>query len=166
MTDIKTREAAAIAAALLLARLAHLRFDCDPSAPMLPFRNYLHASGARLLLVPSIERAGDDNAVIGAAVQRLGHDALVVRAAGRAAADIRCEVALATEQPICSAPLQLWLGAGGSVHLVAEQMDATSYELSAYGLRGRKSPPWTGGADREAGLLRGRLAFARVLEGC
>ena len=82
MTDVKTREAAAIAAALLLARLAQLRFAREPDAPMPPFGNCLRSTAAHLLLVPSVAPVRSDNAAIGAAADQLGYDALVMRVVG------------------------------------------------------------------------------------
>lgn len=165
MTDKQPREAAAIAAALLVARLAGWRFERDRYAPVLPVTNCLHARAAHLLLVPSVAPVGSDNAVIAAAAERLGCDALVVRAAGRDPADISFDVVLAGEPGAWSTPLALWVDADGAAHLVLDAPDTTSVELLPTGLRGRKSPPWSSDAEREAGLRRGQAELARVLEG-
>ena len=166
MTDTKTREAVAITAALLLARLAQLRFDSDPGAPMLPFRNYLYADSAGLLLVPTIEPVGRDNAMIDAAVELHGHDALVVRAAGRDPTDITFDVVLAGEPTAWSTPLSLWLSASGAVYLLLNVPDTTIFALQRTGLRDCKSPPWVDDIERVAGLLRGQRELTRALEGC
>ena len=62
MTHYST-EAAAIAAALMVARLAGLRFerDLDTSMLMPSVGNYLHARTARLVLVPSTVSNGKLN---------------------------------------------------------------------------------------------------------
>ena len=164
MHDNKTREAAAIVAALLLARLAQLRFERDPDAPMLPFGNYLQAPAAHLLLVPSVARAGSDNAPISAAAEQLGYDARGGRAGGRDPGDISFDVVLADEPAAWTMPLQLWVGAEGAAHLVLDIPDTTSFALLPSGLRGCKSPPWSNHLERDAGLQRGRRELARVLE--
>ena len=165
MIDTKTREAAAIAAALLLARLAPLRFERDAALPTLTFGNYLHAGAARLLLVPSIEAAGSDNAAIGAAVEAFGQDALVVRAGGAEAADVSFDVLLAAQPGAWSTPLRLWLGEDGAVHLALDAPGTTAYALTRFGLNASSITPWGSRAGRDAGFERGQSELARVLEG-
>lgn len=165
MDDLKIREAAAIAAALLLARLAQLRFERDPDAPVLPFGRYLHARDAGLLLVPSIGTAERDLGEIGAAMTALGCDALVTRAGGRGVDNVRFQVGLHGEELFWTAPLRLWLGAGAPAHFTPDEPGDTTFALLRVGLRGCEVPPWDDEVDREAGLALGRDELARVLEG-
>jgi hypothetical protein len=95
MTHYST-EAAAIAAALMVARLAGLRFerDLDTSMPMPSVGNYLHARTARLVLVPSTVSNGSDVAAVGEVMAAFGCDALVARADGADAASVRFTIGL------------------------------------------------------------------------
>ena len=165
MTDTKTCEAAAIATTLLLARLAPLRFESETVVPTLSFGNYLHAGAAHLLLVPSIEAAGSDNAAIGAAVEAFGQDALVVRAGGSKADDISFDVILAAQPGAWSTPLKLWLGEDGGLHLVLVAPGTTFYALTRFGLNASSIAPWGSRAERDAGYERSQRELTRVLEG-
>lgn len=159
----KTREAAAIMAALMLARLAHLRFDCDVARPVLPLHGYLHASAAKLMLVPAISAPADE--LLDDAVTALGADALVVHAAGRDAADINFKAVMRGAKLFRTARLRLWLGSGAPAHFIPDDPTDTSIALLRVGLRGCEVPPWNDEDDRRAGLALGLAELTRVLEG-
>ncbi|WP_174278313.1 hypothetical protein [Sphingomonas bacterium] len=159
----KTREAAAITVALMLARMAGLRFERDPNAPVIPLRHYLHAQAASLLLVPAVATPCRD--LLNEAVQAHDADALVIRAAGRDAADLSFGVVLRGQRLFRAAPLRLWLGAGAPAHLVPDDPADTSFALLRVGLRGCEVPPWDDERDRAAGLALGLAELTRVLEG-
>ena len=159
----KIKEAAAIAAALMLARMAHLRFERDPDAPVLPLRHYLHARGASLLLVPAVTKPCRE--LVDEAVLAHDADALVIRAAGREAADLSFGVVLRGQRLFRAAPLRLWLGAGAAAHLVPDDPADTGFALLRVGLRGCEVPPWDDERDREAGLALGLAELTRSLEG-
>ncbi|WP_174279100.1 hypothetical protein, partial [Sphingomonas bacterium] len=108
----ETREAAAIVVALMLARMAGLRFERDPGAPVMPLRHYLHAQAASLLLLPAV--ATPCRELVNEAVLAHDADALIVRAATRSAADLSFGVVLRGQQMFRAAPLRLWLGAGAA----------------------------------------------------
>ena len=160
----KTCEAAAIAAALMLAQMAKLRFERDPEAPVSRLRRYLHAPAARLLLVPAVETPCRD--LVDEAVLAHDADALIVRAAGRKAGDLSFGVVL--RQPphlFHAASLRLWLGAAAAAHLVPDDPADTTVALLRLGLRPCEVPPWDDERDRQAGLALGLTELTRVLEG-
>ncbi|MFS0773017.1 hypothetical protein [Sphingomonas sp. 1P08PE] len=162
-TSRQTREAAAIAAALMVARLARLRFDRQPDGPTLPLGNYLLADDARLLLVPSVGESNTDADAVRAAMHQLGHDALMVRAGGRRPQDIRFQVGLSQPTTFWSAPLRLWIGGDAPAHFIADEREDTAFALLRAGLRGCEVAPWSSEADRAAGLLLGNCLLADVL---
>lgn len=160
----KICEAAAIAAVLMLARMAELRFERDPEVRVSPLRQYLHAPAARLLLVPAVAMPCRD--LVDEAVLAHDADALIVQAAGRDAGDLSFGVVL--RQPprlFHAAPLRLWLGAGAAAHLVPEDPADTVVALLRVGLRACEVPPWDDERDRQAGLALGLAELTRVLEG-
>ena len=160
----KTCEAAAIAAVLMLAQMAKLRFERDPSAPVAPLRRYLHAPAVRLLLVPAVETPCRD--LVDEAVLAHDADALIVGAAGRDAGDLSFGVVL--RHPPClfhAAPLKLWLGAGAAAHLVPDDPADAVIALLRVGLRACEVPPWDDERDRQGGLALGLTELTRVLEG-
>lgn len=159
----KTCEAAAIAATLMLAQLAELRFKRDPDAPVMPLRHYLHARTARLLLVPAVRTPSRD--LVDEAVLAHDADALIVRAAGRGAGDISFGVTMCASRLFRAAPLRLWLGAGAAAHLVPNDPADTAFALLRIGLRACEVPPWDDERDRQGGLALGTAELTRVLEG-
>ena len=159
----KTREAAAITVALMLARMAGLRFERDPDASVVALRHYLHAQAASLLLVPAV--ATPCRELVDEAVLAHDADALVIRPAGRNAADLSFGVVLRQQPSFRAAPLRLWLGAGAPAHLVPDDPAETSVALLRVGLRGCEVPPWDDEQDRAAGLALGLAELTRVLDG-
>ena len=160
----KTCEAAAIAAALMLAEMAALRFERDPKAPTTPLRHYLHAPAARLLLVPAVEAPCHD--LVDEAVLAHDADALIARATGRNASDLSFGVVLRHPPRLFhAAPLKLWLGAGAAAHFVPDDPAETSIALLRVGLRACEVPPWDDEHDRQGGLALGLAELTRVLEG-
>lgn len=164
MTDYKIREAAAIAAALMLARMAQLRFLRDPRAPMMPLGSYLHAPAVNLLLVPSITEPSRE--LVDDAVLALDADALVVCAARRDASSITFNAVLRGLRPFRVSSMRLWLGAGAAAHFLPDDPADPCVALLRAGLRGCEVRPWDDEADREAGLALGRQELTRGLEGC
>jgi hypothetical protein len=163
MTDIKTREAAAIAAALLLARLAQLRFARNSNAPVCPPAHYLHSGAAQLLLVPCVEEPRRDQ--LDEAMTAHDADALLVQAIGRNAEDIGFRAVMRAPLPFWSEPASLWLGGDAPAHLVPASGTGPVFALMHVGLRGCEVQPWVDEADRDAGLELGRRELVRVLEG-
>lgn len=164
-TSRQTREAAAIAAALMVARLARLRFDRQPDGPTLPLGNYLLAGDARLLLVPSVGESSTDTEAVRPAMHQPGHDALIVRASGGRPQDIRFQVGLARSTTFWSAPLRLWIGGDAPAHFIADEREDTAFVLLRAGMHGCEVALWSSEADRTAGLLLGNCLLADVLGG-
>lgn len=160
-----SNEAAAIAAALMVARLAALRFEPDVDVPMLKVRNYLHARTARLLLVPSTLSDGSDAAAVGEVMAAFGCDALVARADGADARRARFTVGLHGHRLFWSAPTRLWLGAAAPAHFVPNHPDDTVFALFSVGLRGCEVPPWSSDEEREDGFALGADALAALMAG-
>ena len=166
MTHYST-EAAAIAAALMVARLAGLRFerDLDTSMLMPSVGNYLHARTARLVLVPSTVSNGSDVAAVGEVMAAFGCDALVARADGADAASVRFTIGLHGHRLFWSAPAKLWLGAGAPAHFVPNHPVDTVFALFSVGLRGCEVPPWSSDEEREDGFALGADALAPLMAG-
>jgi hypothetical protein len=160
-----SNEAAAIAAALMVARLAALRFEPDLDVPMSRVRNYLHARTARLLLVPSIVSDGSDVADVGEVMAAFGCDALVGRADGADTTSVRFTVGLHGHRLFWSMPARLWLGAGAPAHFVPNHPDDTVFALFSVGLRGCEVPPWSSDEEREDGFALGADALAALMAG-
>jgi hypothetical protein len=160
-----SNEAAAIAAALMVARLAALRFEPDLDVPMSRVRNYLHARTARLLLVPSIVSDGSDVADVGEVITAFGCDALVGRADGADTTSVRFTVGLHGHRLFWSMPARLWLGAGAPAHFVPNHPDDTVFALFSVGLRGCEVPPWSSDEEREDGFALGADALAALMAG-
>lgn len=116
MMNKEIREAAAIAAVLMLARLVETRCQQEPGMPLLPFGNFLRSGAARLLLVPTIDDQQADKLL--EAMQTHRCDALVVRADSDGG--MRFRVGLRATRPFISGSLWLWLGTGAAVHLVSD----------------------------------------------
>jgi hypothetical protein len=160
-----SNEAAAIAAALMVARLAALRFEPDLDVPMSRVRNYLHARTARLLLVPSIVSDGSDVADVGEVMAAFGCDALVGRADGADTTSVRFTVGLHRHRLFWSMPARLWLGAGAPAHFVPNHPGDTVFALFSVGLRGCEVPPWSSDEEREDGFALGADALAALMAG-
>jgi hypothetical protein len=158
-----SNEAAAIAAALMVARLAALRFEPDLDVPMLKVRNYLYARTARLLLVPSTLSDGSDAAVVGEVMAAFGCDALVARVDGADATSARFTVGLHGHRLFWSATARLWLGAGAPAHFVPSHPDDTVFALFSVGLRGCDVPPWSSDEDCDDGFALGADALAALM---
>ena len=155
--------AAAIAAALMVARLAALRFEPDLDVPMSRVRNYLHARTARLLLLPSIVSDGSDVADVGEVMAAFGCDALVGRADGADTTSVRFTVGLHGHRLFWSMPARLWLVAGAPAHFVPNHPDDTVFALFSVGLRGCEVPPWSSDEDRDDGFALGADALAALM---
>jgi hypothetical protein len=163
---IKTLEAVAIAAALTPARLAGLRFPVDPDAgPMLTtrLRHYLHASAARLLIVPAIVPPARRD--VEELVRAYDTDVLIALASRDSVDDITFAVMLAGNDPVYSSGLKLFLGAGASCHFVPPEPGSTCFALRPVGLRGCECAPWDSEVDRRAGLVDGRALLSGIFAG-
>lgn len=163
---IKTLEAVAIAAALAPARLAGLRFPVDPDAGPMPttrLRHYLHASAARLLIVPAI--APPARRDVEELVRAYDTDVLIALASRDHVDDITFAVMLAGNDPVYSSGLSLFLGAGASCHFVPPEPGSTSFALLPAGLRGCECAPWDSEVDRRAGLADGRALLSGIFAG-
>lgn len=158
-----SNEVAAIAAALMVARLAALRFEPDLEVPMSKVRNYLYARTARLQLVPSTLSDGSDVAAVGEVMAAFGCDALVARADGADAASVRFTIGLHGHRLFWSAPARLWLGAGAPPYFVPNHPDDTVFALFSIGLRGCEVPPWSSHEDRDDGCALGVDALTALM---
>ena len=163
---IKTLEAVAIAAALTPARLAGLRFPVDPDAGPMPvtrLRHYLHASAARLLIVPAIVPPARRD--VEELIRAYDTDVLIALASRDSVDDITFAVMLAGKDSVYSSGLKLFLGAGASCHFVPPEPGKTSFALLPVGLRGCECAPWDSEVDRLAGLADGRALLSGIFAG-
>jgi hypothetical protein len=163
---IKTLEAVAIAAALTPARLAGLRFPVDSDAGPMPatrLRHYLHASAARLLIVPAI--VPPTRRDVEELVRAYDTDVLIALASRDSVDDITFAVMLAGNDPVYSSGLSLFLGAEAPSHFVPPEPGNTSFALLPVGLRGCECAPWDSEVDRRAGLADGRALLSDIFAG-